>query len=510
MFANLYCGALNGIESLVIDVEVDLSRGMPTFDIVGLPDGAIKEAKERVKSSFANSNIDFPIGKITVNLAPAHIKKIGSHYDLAIATGLLAVSEIIPIEIIKNKFFVGELSLDGTVKYISGILSFLHSAIDKGIKEVYIPFENLEEASVIDGVTIYPVKTIGELIGHLNNKQLIKPVEIISFVNEENEEYDIDFSYVKGQEIVKKAIVLAIAGNHNLMMIGPPGSGKTMMARRIPTVMPPLTFDESLEVTKIYSISNLTEESKNLIKKRPFRSPHHTISDVALIGGGRIPKPGEISLAHNGVLFLDEFTEFKKTILENMRQPLEDKEVFISRVNANVSYPSNFMLVASMNPCPCGYYGSSDKCTCSSVQIQKYLGKISGPMLDRIDIHIEANAVNIDDITSTDSSKCMSSAEMKQKVMSAISIQRERYKDEIINYNSELNEKLLEKYCVIGEEDKKMLKAVFNHYDLSARAYSKILRVARTIADVNGEEHINSMHLMEAVSYRTLDKKYWT
>ncbi len=508
MFAKILCGATNGIEGIEIQVEVDLGKGLPGFEIVGLPDGAIKESKERIKSAFKNSGFIFPLGRVVVNLAPANIRKEGSIYDLPIAIGILVISGILKYEDVKDKFFVGELSLNGEIRGVGGVLPIVHSLSKNNIKEFFVPNENAEEASVLNDINIYPVSNLQDVVAMVSGKKEKVSCKINNTTNEED--FDNDFYYVKGQEIVKKAVMVACSGRHNMIIIGPPGTGKTMIASRIPTVLSDLTFEERLEVTKIYSVANLTDGKMGLIKKVPYRSPHNTISDIALIGGGRIPKPGEISLAHNGVLFLDEFTEFSKNALENMRQPLEDKVVSISRVNSSITYPCNFMLVAAMNPCPCGYYGASNKCSCSSTEIKRYLSKISGPMLDRIDIQVEANNVNFDDI-SEDSSKTkpMSSKDMKERINKAIEIQKKRYANEKINYNSELNEKLLEKYCPLGEEEKNLLKIAFNHYEMSGRAYAKVLKTARTIADLDSSERILPQHISEAISYRILDKKYW-
>ncbi|MFV0520639.1 MAG: YifB family Mg chelatase-like AAA ATPase [Lachnospirales bacterium] len=506
--AKILCGATRGIEGIEIEVEVDLTNGMPIFEIVGLPDGAIKESKERIKSAFKNSGFTFPLGKVIVNLAPANIRKEGSFYDLPIAIGILAVSGVIKYEDIKNKFFIGELSLNGEIRGIQGALPIIDSLFKKGYKEFYIPLENAEEVSVLKEIDIYVVENLKKVVNSILKVEEIKKFEKDIFFDEE--EHNEDFFYVKGQEVVKRAIVVACSGRHNMLIVGPPGTGKTMMASRIPTVLPDLTFEEQLEVTKIYSVANVSEDKKRLIKKVPYRAPHNTISDVALIGGGKIPKPGEISLAHCGVLFLDEFTEFSKNALENMRQPLEDKIVSISRVNGNVVYPCKFMLVAAMNPCPCGYYGASNKCTCNSSDVKKYLSKISGPMLDRIDIQVEANSVAFDELSENPTKETsMSSKDMKEIVKKVTKIQRDRYKNENINYNSELTEELLEKYCYLGDEEKEILKIAFSHYEMSGRAYTKVLKTARTIADMEGALNIDVKHISEAISYRMLDRKYF-
>ena len=508
MISKIISSAINGISGYIVNVEVDISQGLPSFDIVGLPDSSIRESKERVRSAIKNSNIEFPIKKITINLAPASTKKEGPSFDLPIAVGILNSIGILNNTHTSDKFFCGELSLDGCIKPVSGILPMVHNAYKKGIKKFIIPKENLSEACLIHNIQVMGVSSILELIHNLkHNLNIIKTKKSNNLIHQEVDEYN-DFSDVKGQESVKRALEITVSGSHNIVLIGPPGSGKTMMAKRLPSIMPYLTFEESLEITKIYSVCELIDNKNSLITKRPFRSPHHTISYSALTGGGRIPKPGEISLAHNGILFLDELPEFHRNVLEVLRQPLEDNYITISRANSTVTYPSNFMLVASMNPCPCGYYGSSNKCTCSSNEISKYLNKVSGPLLDRIDIQVESSKINYDDLESNKKSE--SSKSIKNRVINAQKIQQERYKNTNINFNSELSAKDIEKYCKLSKESNDLLKQAFESMNLSIRAYHKILKVARTIADIENTENISPIHIAEAIQYRSLDRKYWS
>lgn len=498
---------LHGLEGFIVDVQVDVAGGLPCWEIVGLPDVSIREAKERVRTAIKNSGYEFPSRRIVINLAPATIKKVGSAFDLPIAIAILLATENINEFDFENVAFVGELSLDGNVHSITGILPMCIEAKKLGIKEIVVPKENAKEASIVDGINVIPVSSLNQVVAYLNKSIKINPEKFNS--NElikSNQVYNLDFSEVKGQKNIKRAIEVAASGGHNCMLIGSPGSGKTMMARRIPTILPKLSFEEALEVTKIHSVAGNISENSPLIINRPFRFPHHTISKTSLVGGGAIPKPGEISLAHYGVLFLDELPEFEKSTLEVLRGPLEDGKITISRVNATLTYPSKFMLVASMNPCPCGYYGSDKECSCSNQAINKYLGKISGPLLDRIDIQVEVSSVKYKNLNSNTQEE--TSEQIRKRVEETRKIQLERYKECGIYSNSELTPKLIEKYCKLDEKSKIILEKAFNKLGLSARAYARILKVARTIADMNKSTNIQSSHLLEAIQYRSLDKKY--
>jgi len=505
VYSKLKTCVLQGLNGHIVDVETDLSRGLPAFNIVGLPDTAIKESKERVRSAIKNSGYEFPLNRITINLAPANLKKDGSQMDLSIAIGILAAAEIVNLPD-ANCIYLGELSLDGTINPIIGALPMIISMREYGINKFIIPELNKDECAIIEDVDIIPVANLKQVCDFLNGKIVIEAYkgEIYSC---DSISSNIDFSDIKGQEGLKRAMQIAAAGSHNMLIVGPPGSGKTMSARRLPTILPSLNIEESIEVTKIYSIAGLLTNNK-LITERPFRAPHHSSSGIAIIGGGKIPKPGEVSLAHRGVLFFDELPEFQKNVLEVLRQPLEDGFVHISRVNASLTYPSNFMFIASMNPCPCGNLGDPfHQCTCSQTSIEKYLNKISHPLLDRIDIHIEVLPVNYSDLSKE--SKEISSSDLKNTVEQARLIQQNRNSTKATIYNANLSNKEIKSICKLSKSAELLMRKAFEKYKFSARSYNKILKVARTIADLDYKDIIEDYHLSEAIRYRSLDIKYW-
>ena len=506
MFAKISSVGLFGLNAFPVAAEISASQGVAAIDIVGLADQSVQESRMRIKAAIQNSGMKLGSLKCVINLSPASVKKSGSGYDLAILTAMLTVAGYIPNEL-DGKAFIGEVSLSGDVCPVQGALAMAIEAAANGIAELYLPYENAAEAAVVKGLRIYGVKSIGELAAHLTGKKLLSPAKPVP-ITEDSYMTGLDFSEVKGQEAVKAAIEVAAAGFHNMLMIGPPGTGKSMIAKRIPTVLPRMSFEESIETTKIHSVAGTLSPTSPLITKRPFRNVSHTASSVGLIGGGSIPKPGEISLAHNGVLFLDEFPEFDRRVLETLRQPLENGEITISRAAGAVTYPCNIMLVAAMNPCPCGNFGSRVKrCTCTVQQVSRYLGKISQPILDRIDIQTEVSSVSYEELAGNTKSEC--SAAMAERIAKAREIQEKRYRGTSIRSNSGITPDVLHEVCVLDEKAGAYLKLAFEKTGLSARAYDRVLKVARTCADLDGSELIGKLHVARAVGYRSLDRKYW-
>ena len=507
MIVKAISSAVIGIDPFPVEVEVDITAGLPQFSTVGLPDASVRESKDRIKSAIKNSGYSFPTHHVTVNLAPADTKKEGTSFDLPIAAAVLASEGVLSMEPLSRYLLLGELSLDGGVKGIHGALLAALTAKLLGMRGIILPKDNAHEAALVEGIDVIPVERLFEVVEFFGGRMEIRPFHIdIKKMFRQSLDYPFDFRDIKGQEQAKRAIEVAVAGGHNILMIGPPGSGKSMLAQRIVTIIPDLSLSEAIETTKIYSVSGLLKRTEALVATRPFRAVHHTISDAGLVGGGNIPRPGEISLAHNGVLFLDELPEFRKNVLETLRQPLEDGKITITRSSQTASYPARFMLVAAMNPCPCGYYGDrSNRCHCTLQQIRQYQGRLSGPLLDRIDIHIEVPSVRYSDLTAQKSGE--SSAEIRKRIQRAREIQKRRFTGDETICNARMNDADLRKFCQIDDESRKLIEMAIDKLGLSARAHTRILKVARTIADLDDSDFLTSSHVAEAIQYRSLDRR---